>query len=392
MDNLSHLRLNLGGALHPDQVFGRDDLLAQIVGTLGNQGVSLVAERRSGKTSVLTLLEHRHPEGMTVLKLSVEGVTSPVELTRRIADVARPHAKPDFASRLVSMVENLGITGVGPVSRQPDLAPDRWKQILRDILEGLADSPGIMVLVLDELPYALQAIAKDGTSHQAREVLDVFREARQNTPGRSLRFIYCGSIGLHHVLKEIRDGSWDPTNDLATITVAPLGVANATRLASALLTNEKVACGDSVDDVAEAIARLSEGVPFYIQSLVGKCRASDTPILAADIDEIFAKAITDSQDPLHVEHLEARLHEYYGTHAEKAACLLDIVAEAGSGVITFDEIARIAGTKRSDLESDEIRTLLGLLQRDHYLVREGNGFRFRLELLRTVWRHMRFID
>ena len=47
------LRLNPGGALAPEEVVGRDLLIAKLWTTLDRQSVMLTAERRMGKTSVL---------------------------------------------------------------------------------------------------------------------------------------------------------------------------------------------------------------------------------------------------------------------------------------------------------------------------------------------------
>ena len=47
------MRANPGGEISPDEVIGRDDFIDQLWGTLQQQSVLLVSERRFGKTTVI---------------------------------------------------------------------------------------------------------------------------------------------------------------------------------------------------------------------------------------------------------------------------------------------------------------------------------------------------
>src|SRR5947208_989808 len=51
------LRVNPGGVLAPDQVWGRETLIERLWTKLERQSLVLTAERRMGKTSILTLME-----------------------------------------------------------------------------------------------------------------------------------------------------------------------------------------------------------------------------------------------------------------------------------------------------------------------------------------------
>ncbi len=391
MDNLRHLRINTGGALEANQVFGRAAELRLLLDTLRVQSILLLAERRTGKTSLLTLLEAQCPADMRVLKMSVEGVASPTEFVERLHELTAPHVGRKSLDSLVEVLDRLGITGVGKITREANGAPADWKGALRTILKAMADSKLRIVIVLDELSYAVQRISTDIGPGEAREVLDILREARQND--RSLRFIYAGSIGLHHVIGEIRAGSWAPTNDLSPVSVGLLRAQLAERLARALLENEFVSC-DTVEAVANEVARISEGVPFFVHHLVSKCKQSSLAKVSAEaVTELFEQALDDPQDPLAIRHLEQRLRDYYGPNQEKAAILLDIVAEAEPQGISFQEIARRANTKTNELaNTTEIRQLLEDLKRDHYLRSSKAHFQFRLNLLRTIWRRLRYLD
>jgi hypothetical protein len=76
---------------------------------------------------------------------------------------------------------------------------------------------------------------------QAREVLDVLRSIRQSITG--IRMVYTGSIGLHHVLDELRGGgevSHAPMNDMDRLDVPPLERADAIDLAQRIIAGESL--------------------------------------------------------------------------------------------------------------------------------------------------------
>jgi uncharacterized protein len=381
------LRLTPGGALGPDQVIGRSDLVSELIRTLQVQSVVLVAERRTGKTSVLTLLEATPNVGRHIIKLSVEGVQSPAEFVRRLADAAKPYVKKNWEKSVTETLDRFGITTVGPISRETGLEP-QWKVPLEKTLEALANCEPPVVVVLDELPYAIQNIGQHSGHDEARAVLDTLRNARQDH--RDLRFVFCGSIGFHHLLQEFRDGSWNPINDMLAVSVEPLSVEWATFLARSLLVNERVTCTD-IESVAEMIVRQSEGVPFYIHQLISRCKSTGSAIAPESIAEVFDAALDDAADPLGIRHLEVRLGDYYGQQADIAKTVLDIVANAGEDGLAFAELERLMRSQRDDVPNALLRSLLDDLKRDHYLVSIRDLFRFRLNLLRTVWRRIRYI-
>lgn len=384
-----HLRLTPGGALTPDGVVGRDDLAAEVAALLRTQSVVLVAERRSGKTSLLTLLEVRPPTGMQVVKLSVEGVESPEEFVRRLIVAAQPHLKQKRFTGLVALLDELGITGVGGVTREVRHRAD-WKPVLEETLEQIA-AAGQVVVVLDELPYVIDRIGQTTGDGEARAVLDLLRNARQTHP-TTLRFVYCGSIGFHHVLKSRRGGSWSPINDMRAIDVGPISTDSARALAGALLRNEAIPCAD-VDAVTAAVIEVCENVPFFIQSVIADTKTCGrTPITPDIVRQLFDEALNRPNDPLVIGHLETRIRDYYGADADLAATLLDVVAEAPPEGIKFSELLKVASSKVLAVPEPLVRELLVLLGKDHYLVREGGVFRFRLQVIRRAWRRLRYLD
>jgi hypothetical protein len=267
-DGPEKLRVVRGGALAADQVFGRDSELSSLIRLLETDSVLLLAERRTGKTSLLTLFVAQAPKDWRVFKLSVESVASPEEFARR-------------------------------------------------------------------------------------------------------------------------DASWSPVNDIAPLDLGPLSADDARALARALLENEGVSCSEVVE-VANVVAEQTNGVPFYIHEVVGRLQQqAKRPVSPADAIAVVRALIDDPGDPLDLRHFEQRLSDYYGERSTLAAGILDAIASAKE--LGFKAlVSKLSSIAIAD--EGNLRALLEDLQRDHYLIRNGSTFRFRLEVIRRAWVSMRYLD
>jgi hypothetical protein len=384
----TRLRINYGGALEAGQVVGREFDLATIKERLLEQSVLLVAERRVGKTSLLTLLRARPPEGSLVLKLSVEGVTAPDELVRRVAQESRGALPVKLRDRLHGVLDEFGITGLGPVTiSSAAMGEWRWKEALRQIVQQLLDEHPLVIIVLDEFPYMLDNVRRAGGPDVARHILDSLRELRQEVP--RLRFLMCGSIGLHHVLRELRDGSWAPINDLAVCSVGPLSDEDAVYLATALLRNEGIDCQGKEDDVGQEIARATENVPYYIHGVAAALkRIVGRIVVPADAHIVVSATIEDPDDPWGLRHLEERVHDYYGDRCQAALQILDHIAMSERAPLS--ELRSL--TDVTPIGDRHLRALMDDMQRDHYLVQTRGVFAFRLGILRIAWISIRYLE
>src|SRR5207253_3194423 len=86
-----------------------------------------------------------------------------------------------------------------------------WKTLLTQAVEDLVEQQAAagkrVVFLFDEMPWMLSAIAdpqRDG-AQTVMELLDLLRGLRQSaTTGKGFRIVLCGSVGMHHVLAELR--------------------------------------------------------------------------------------------------------------------------------------------------------------------------------------------
>jgi hypothetical protein len=388
------LRLNPGGALRPAEVVGRDGQAAAIWDVLERQSVLLTAERRMGKTSLLK-------------KMADEGRPAHVPILRNLQDVATPH---EFVRHLLADVEtgcpNLllrdkslrkrleraGVRKIGVSAISVEFEPaseESWKDVVRETFTALdRDQEERIVFLWDELRHMLQTIAGTSGPLVGRELLDLLRAGRENHA--AIRMVFSGSLGLHHVVTGLRHagGAWTPVNDMRLVDLPPLTQANASFLASELLRNEGVACGDS-DAVAVEIAEQVDGVPYYVhltvQALLERARrTAATPAERPDVSPLVEERLRDPLDPWQLMHYVDRLADYYGDDAPAVKALLDALAVTARPV-AIDDLRSLVGAEMVPPDPERFRDLLTLLGRDHYVVFDGGAVGFRLELLRRAW-------
>ena len=234
----------------PRDVVGRDRLIAQIWRRLERESVRFLAERRVGKTSVLKKMASEPSVGFHPIYLDLEKVHS----ADRFVEVLLSELKPLMSttdktkSGFKELLHKFGGTEVGGMVKIPDLGKRGWQdaveQSFRAICKHNRDTR--ILLMLDELPYMLQSIASHDRKAKANDnyalaILDILRAARHEHA--NLRMIYCGSVGLHHVLSSLRDKQHasQPVNDMPGIEIHPLTLDDAILLTKKLLNIEQSA-------------------------------------------------------------------------------------------------------------------------------------------------------
>ena len=382
----SALSLNPGGRLAPEQVVGRDALAARVWRILDRQSVVLSAERRMGKTSLITLMmaEGRLPPHTRCLFRDLEGIDTPLGFVEKIAtSVWNLSAKGRAKRGLTKLLRTLGGAEVAGVIKfpQPDQTP--WQEILTKLIGELAADPDTRtVFFWDELPLMLYDIQRRGTG-RAGEVLDRLRNIRQTHP--SVRMVFTGSIGLHHVLRGLKADGYanDPTNDMLAVDVPPLELPHAASLAERLLRGEEIPCDDRAA-LAERVARHADGVPFHVHHLVHRLADLEPPVTPTILDHAVEALLKDPHDPLHLRHYRERIDTYYGDHRDIVLAILDALAP---GPQSTEALFNGVKARQPVDDPEVIRGLLTMLQQDHYLVRTDAGaFAFRLNLVRRHWR------
>ena len=187
MTDTSTMKPNPGGQLSPEQIVGRDALIADMWGILEGRSIYMNDLRRIGKTQIMVKMHAQPPKHWVTAKSDLGGIHTAAEFAtlayRQSSEVlGKTKRRLRTMEELIGKVRGIEIAGL---IKLPDGTPAPWKEVLRrtfaDIEEAMitqgADSR--MVFFWDEVPYLLDNIAKREGHAIAMEVLDVLRALGQ---------------------------------------------------------------------------------------------------------------------------------------------------------------------------------------------------------------------
>lgn len=371
---LEPLRPQPGSTIDPRNAVGRHAVIARARRELLAGNNLLVNDpRRMGKTVWLEVFCHQPGEGFVAAKIDYEGVQTAGEFLLRTITALRGHASlpKQAAAKFKALFENVEVTG-GPVSLKAGVstrAPtDLLDETIRSVDAHLPDDV-LLVIAMDELPIAIANVAGNDGPAAAHQLLQTLRGLRRTSS--RLRWIVCGSIGFHHVLR--RCGATEGViNDLVHLPLGPLEPAEACELAERLLLGIQ---REWDHDAIPALVEHSGAIPHILHALAhrlhdaGSGRASASDVVAA-----FGDFMDDRDDSRTVTHLLTRLDLFYGDRTAAAKTILDTVARASS-------------IRTSELDADN--ELLDDLVDDHYLVERNSAMAWRYDVLRRIWVHRR---
>jgi len=172
------------------------------------------------KTTVMTKMAAEPKAGYEVLFMDLEGIDSPNRFVELVINRARPLLSA--TSKIKKWWDDLrnatGGTEIGGVFKLPDVSKVSWQDLLQKIA-SLSES--------------------QDSRTQALTLLDTLRLIRQKYP--NLRMIYAGSVGLHHVVNDLKQDTLasQPVNDMPMVDIRALDHSDAIHLASNLLSDER---------------------------------------------------------------------------------------------------------------------------------------------------------
>ena len=383
------MKPNPGGILQISDIVGRDNLIIYLQSTLEQQSILLVAERRTGKTHVLEKFRATAPDNWAVIKRDIGALRSAPEFVQYVMADLYPHleAKTNFRNWLQGLGEQLGGTQIGPV-KLPNFAPKQWKQILGDAIAHLDENNAIerVVFLWDELPWMLESIAKT-SPQEVMELLDTLRALRQQYS--KLRMVFTGSLGLHHVVRGLKEQGYNntPVNDMLAIEVEPLAPADAAGLVARLFTDNKLRA--ATPEVFHDTAKALDGIPFYIHHVVSALLKNPAsiaqPLDLQAVNAVINHGIHSSDNPWDLLHYEERTLGYYGKQRGEALALLDAVASSNQTLPIADAVKR-AKAAYPLVEHQQWIELTRLLERDHYFQRYTDGaIGFKFTVVKRWW-------
>ena len=377
------MKANPGGAISPNEVVGRDRLITNIWSVLERQSLTLSAERRMGKTTVMRKMEEEGNGNQLIIRRTLENVRSPVEFVELVwQDIEDYLSKKEKAKRVrdfLSQISGVEFAGI----RFPDIAKTHWKTLLTKAIEDLVENQDCQVVFLwDEIPFMLDNIGKVDQA-AAMEVLDTLRALRQTYP--KVRMVFTGSIGLHHIINDLKQTGYsgEPINDMYPMDLPPLTIEDATELTIRLMQGEKIAALN-LQITAKEIAETVGCIPFYIHHVVNKLKFIDGSINHDIVSKVISDSLIDPLNPWQMEHYRSRIDNYYDSGQQVYALeILDRLATEQA--LTFNELWNRLSLNPQIQDKEMARSILRLLLKDYYLIQENKNYSFRYELVKKYW-------
>ena len=372
-------------------VVGRNATIAEIWRILKKRSVYTNDLRRIGKTMILRAMKENPKEDWIVIKRDLGRCHSPEEFAALVYRDVLNELKggKKMLRKMQELVGEAGGVQVGPV-KMPDGRVAPWKEVLErtfaDLDSAVAEKKQRALFLWDEVPFLLDNVIKNSPSgdgdKRAMQVLDVMRSLGQDYP--QVKMVLTGSIGLHHILRELRDENYinSPLNDMKPVAPGPLAEVDGIAFAEHMLKERGVA---GEDGCAEEISTLVGHVPFYIESFVDGLREEET-IRREDLEKRLAERLTSPDDDWDLPHYANRLQRYYGKQDNLALALLDHLASE-KDPLSNQEILEALTAGGDVVEMEMLRKLLKLLHRDHYLEKDLDGrWAFRLAMVKRWWK------
>lgn len=385
-------------------IVGRDRLIERIWKKLETRSLRFTAERRVGKTTVLQEMAKHPPDDVLAVFIDLEGVSSGLRFAETLLTYLKPvlNKSEQTKASFLKLLESLGGIEIGGILKLPESKEIDWQSRVEKLLDGIAKChpEKRIVLLFDELPYMLQKIRTDerkagSTQNSALTLLDVLRAKRK--PPSNLRMVYSGSVGLHHVISEVRDDqvAAEPFNDMPIQEIRELNNADAHFFATELLKQDGVET-EEADDVPTVVAELGDCVPFYIERIVARLADLERKITAKDVREVFDNQLSDDQDEWEMEHFRSRIPIYYPGDITDAngqpvaqAKLVERILDGIAVRTEAQSINEIWSELKSVFALDDRALAVRLLRSlalDHYLRSDATKrYTFRYELLRKWW-------
>ena len=333
----------------------------------------LTDPRRMGKTFWMHTFAAREKRFHCYF-IDYEGVFTVNDFLIRTADTLVKGGKlPSRAfQKLKTIFDNCDIEISSPITIKSYHRQTSPHVLLTDILSTLdgEENDVIPLVMMDEVPMAVNNIAEREGAGAAEEILQTLRALRQKTT--RVRWIVTGSVGFHHVLRKT-NMTQGVLNDLESLPLGPLPRDEADELARRLLLGVGQ---EPLYDVVNELVAVSGGIPFLLHKLVGalaqRCYTAFSP---SDVRECFENFIDDPDEFRWFEHYLTRVTPHYGERAQVADQILRQTLSQTNEWIPVDSLTQ--GEEFSDVLED--------LVKDHYLERRGRSVRWRYPALQYIW-------
>lgn len=382
----------VGQTPRKEDFFQRDFIINKIYRRLDSGShLFLAAPRRTGKTSIMRFLEDHPKEGYQFVYIITESANTIEEFYQKVLEEI---VKSDALGKLARKKERVSALIKNVLNRierlklpwlEVEMKKDEHESFLTafdELIRAYDSEDPKLVVMIDEFPQTVENIKGHIGRDEAIRFLRICREQRQNA-GRSIFFVYTGSIGLPSVVKKLTSTS--VINDLNVVDVPPLTENEARQFTELLLDSYKIKFEPGVIDYL--LERIKWLIPFHIQlavqELIEVFENSGIPLTDESVDKAINQLLNIRND-IYFEHYYVRLRSAFPieSHYFFAINLLNFMAAKGE--LSQSEVVDLS----ADLNvGNDFEAILEALEYDGYFHFDAlkKVFRFNSYLLQQWW-------
>jgi len=359
----------------PDNFVGRVEMTTRArERLLAGSNLLLTDPRRMGKTFWMRTFAAQEQSFHSYF-IDYEGTKTVDEFLIKTAEaLIRDRSLPLRARKQLETIFDNGEISLskGPLAIKGYFQQTPPYHLLTRVLSALEneDSKTIPIVMMDEVPMAINNIAVHEGTGSAEQLLQTLRALRQETS--RIRWIVTGSIGFHHVLRKINT-TQGVLNDLNPVPLGPLADKEAEELASRLLLGIEQPL---IDTVINELVKVTGGIPFLLHNVVKMLGEGPRNVTRpCDVHDYFEDFIDDPDQFYGLEHFLTRMPSNYDGRARIADDILRKALSETNVWVSIDSLA----------PNEETAATLDDLVKDHYLERRGLSVRWRYPVLQYIW-------
>jgi hypothetical protein len=394
--------------LAPENVPGRDELIARWYGDLEARSLLIHELRKTGKTSALRRMALRQPPGWVCLYFQAQKCSTGSQLVAETINALGSTASLGFAHQLVDQLLSLLHVRVEVDGGSVELASDQVRRpyrsmeiALAQVSDHLRETDRRLVIVWDEFSEVVKAHTERRDFAGAEELLNNFAAWGEDPTFDRVRWLVTGSTGLHNLLLELDWPGWGRAKAKFGVSALPVLTREWTYwLIQSLLLG--VGAGPVADDHARYLAGASGGIPILAHLMVGWLAdhpGTPLPASAPQARALLAAASQGDDGSTVLDGFFNHIDLYYKeklfegqsgrmTLAAIAKDLLDGLTK--NTALPLDDLVALAQERLP--KSAEVRDValnaLHRLEDDHY-IRQPDGmpgtYAWRYPAFRTCW-------
>jgi len=394
----------LGNWVVGDRFWDREQELALFMEYLeAGANILLAAPRRIGKTSLMRESARRLEDRFICLQVDLQKTHSPADAIVQLSIATRPYLSlwgkttalfGEVMGRIAGKIESVKLDEITLTLRSGITAGD-WQAKGDRLFEVLAESEKPVIVFLDEVPILINRLLQGPEyrpTPESRQTTDAFMSwLRDNTIRHQgkVRLVVTGSIGLEPILHFA--GLNATLNTFTSFQLGPWSPDIAIRLLHELakeygLIFETGAAERMVERLAYCIPH---HVQVYFDNVYQACVLKQVQSVSrAFVDDVYQNRMLSIQGHAELSHMEERLKVVLGPDFYPFA--LELLTEVAlAGVLTAEsaDIISAGYTFEPRITRDVLREVLGILEHDGYVERDGRGeYRAQSKLIDDWWK------